>query len=89
MFQNENPRIARFQKSLIADFYYLKDNFILQGSLFRQPLRLRGRHQAAAGGGEAGADPAGVQRPRDWRRGGEQGQVPLPEGEVAQCDGRV
>ena len=61
----------------------------LQGSLFRQSLHLRGRHQAAAGGGEAGADPAGVQPAGDGRRGGEQGQVPLSEREAAQCDGRV
>ena len=62
---------------------------VLQGSLFRQSLHLRGRHQATAGGGEAGEDPAGVHTPGDCGRGGEQGPVPLPEREVAQCDGRV
>ena len=61
----------------------------LQGSLFRQSLHLRGRHQAPAGGGEAGEDPAVLLRPGECRSGGEQGQVPLPEREVAQCDGRI
>ena len=61
----------------------------LQGSLFRQSLHLRGWHQAPAGGGEAGADHGEVHRPRECGSGGEQGQVPLPEREVAQCDWRV
>ena len=61
----------------------------LQGSLFRQSLHLRGRHQAPAGGGEAGKDPPVLLRPGECRSGGEQGQVPLPEREVAQCDGRI